>query len=411
MTRWPGSFFSAQRIYRTERSALTLGILLGVAYVTAIVVLNLHPPYVDERSHFAQESMFFHGEWRLLPELSTIPGYHALLAMIMRALGTNTLDVVRVVHALLCLFAVGGFFALRRRLWPGTENVATAQFLCLPFMATLFFIVYTDVPAIALLLWAVWAAVSGRTIVSALLLSLLILVRQHECLWALLCMAIVARPSDGWPALRNEWRTKLIAALPFAAPILIFLIFWRVNGAVAISSGAASIHPDMGFHTGNVFTGVLMIGLLLPLQVIRNFIDFVRQGFSKWWWLPIPFLAFAAFWFGFRADHPFNGALAYYLEHFMPTRLTAAIVIAMTACFIWRVRLRPAGSGPALTAVTAIFLTASWMIEPRYILGPICLWLAMREHDKTWIEYATFVIWLVLSALMIWLLIATGFNV
>jgi alpha-1,2-glucosyltransferase len=247
--------------------------------------------------------------------------------------------------------------------------------------------------------------------VSALLLSLLILVRQHECLWALLCMAMIARPTDGWTALRLEWRTKLVAALPFAVPILVFLAFWRVNGAVAISSGAASIHPDLKLHAGNVFAGVLMIGLLLPLQVIRNFGDFVRQGLSKWWLLLIPVLAFAAFWFGFRADHPFNGALAYYLEHYLPTRLTAAILIAAAACFFWRVKIRPAGSGPALAAVTAIFLTASWMIEPRYILGPVCLWLAMREHDAVWVEYATFVIWMILSALMIWLLIATGFNV
>lgn len=41
----------------------------------------------------------------------------------------------------------------RRRTWPRTQTLATAQVLVFPILVPLFFLVYTDVLALALLLW------------------------------------------------------------------------------------------------------------------------------------------------------------------------------------------------------------------------------------------------------------------
>ena len=140
---------------------LALSLVLAALYALAIVAFSVSPLLVDERFHYAQESFFYFGQWQLVPELTTIPGYHLLLAGFTHLFGTNSIAAVRAVHALLSLSAVAGFYVLRKELWPGTEALATAQFVCLPLLTPLLFIFYTDIPAVSLLIWATWAAVSG----------------------------------------------------------------------------------------------------------------------------------------------------------------------------------------------------------------------------------------------------------
>jgi alpha-1,2-glucosyltransferase len=44
-----------------------------------------------------------------------------------------------------------------------------------------------------------------------------------------------------------------------------------------------------------------------------------------------------------------------------------------------------------------LFLAASWLIEQRYAIVPLVLWLAFREHRTRQTEYATLALWLVLA--------------
>jgi alpha-1,2-glucosyltransferase len=410
MSKLNRNFYFAERFKTAGALTIVLGVALGILYVAAIVAFSSVPQLVDERSHFAQVTLFYRGDWRALPEVATLPGYGAFLAMIMRMIGENWLDVTRVVHACCCLAAVGGFFALRRRLWPGTETIATAQFLCLPLMTPFFFIIYTDVPANALLLWGMWAARGGRTIISALLFCLLILMRQHEFVWVALAAALVARPESGWSSFPAQWRARFVAVVPFAAPLLLFLVFWLWNGSVSLWH--TDIHPDFRFQTGNVFVGLLLTGVLLPLQLWKSLIDFVRRSWSRPWLVVIPLLIFAAFWFGFRSTNPINGTLATeYLRNYTPTRVAAGVIITFAVWTLWRLKIRPVGAGLPLALISTFFLAAIWLIEPRYLIVPFSLWLAMREQEEGWIELVTLAYWLALAIFMVRVAVNSGFVV
>ena len=405
-------FSFADSAKRTEPSAWILGIGLGVLYVVGILAFRFHYSVIDEYFHYAQTTLFYSGFWRAVPGLTTIPGYHAAVAMILRVVGDDHLETARLIHACLCLTAVAGFFVLRRFLWPGTETVATAQFLALPIMAPLLFVLYTDVPAVSLLLWATWAAVSGRSLISALLLCLLVVVRQHEVVWGAFLVFIAARPSAGWRELPKVWRQSLRAALPFALPAFLFFAFWRWNGHISLSPVQAVMHPDLSFHTGNVFMAMLIAGVLLPLQTLSGLRKFGSDVRHRPWLILLPILVFAAFWFAFRANNPLNGHFfTDYLRHYLPTRLAAALVIACVACTLWRIKLRPTSSGLALGFVAAVFLAASWLIELRYLIPPFALWLAMREQAEEPVEYATLALWLILAVLMVYLAMASLFFV
>jgi alpha-1,2-glucosyltransferase len=385
-----------------------LGILLGLLYVAAIAALRLKAPFTDEVDHFGQITLFRRGEFRLLPELTTIPGYHVAIAAILRVFGASSIDAARCVNAAFGLLAAAGFHALRRRAWPGTETTATAQFLVLPILVPLFFVVYTDVLALALLLWAAWASVARRTWISALLLTLLVGVRQHEIIWAGLVVPLAAWPQSGVQGLR-DWRRVLPLAIPYALPVVCFLAFWAWNGSISLSSTQAALHPDLSVHAGNLYFALLVAGLLLPLHVLDGLRGFTARLLRQPWLAALPLMLFAGFWFGFRADNPYNTAYpAYYLHNHLPMlieqrpwiRAFAAAVVAATACGLASTRLLPT-SAYWLFPTAALFLAASWLVELRYALVPLVLWLAFREQRNRSIEYATLALWLVLAVCMI----------
>ncbi|HKW44074.1 MAG TPA: hypothetical protein VJN22_00370, partial [Candidatus Eremiobacteraceae bacterium] len=169
----------------TPALTIALGIGLGVLYAVAIVVSLHGTTRGDELYHYAQIHLFRHGDFRVLDYyLTTIPGYHLAVAALLRLGGLDTLGAARAITALFGLAAAAAFHSLRSRTQPGTESLATAQFLVLPVLAPFFFLVYTDVLALALVLWATVATMRGKHVLSALAISAALLVRQSDVVWA-----------------------------------------------------------------------------------------------------------------------------------------------------------------------------------------------------------------------------------
>lgn len=386
-----------------------LGIVLGVLYVVAIVLMRGHPRMLtDEVNHYPQIALFLRGDFRVLVDyLTTIPGYHALVAALMRLFGAESLDAARLVNAVSGLVAACGFHALRRRTWPGTESVATAQMLVLPILVPLFFIVYTDVLALALVLWAAWATLRGRHGWSALLLGALVCVRQNAVVWSGFAAMLAL-----WPSWRQggfaAWRELVRIGWPYLLPLAGFLGFWVWNGSISLSAGQAAMHPDLQLHAGNVFLALFLAGVLLPLHVVTGLADFANAVRRRHWLMLLPIGLFAAVWFGFRADNPYNTALPdYYVRNAFLlavagdpfVRAAFALVVAAAACALAPTPLRPAHAA-WLYAVGAFFLAASWLVEQRYALVPLVLWLAFRQHRALLIELATLALWLLLAVLV-----------
>ncbi|TCO41979.1 hypothetical protein [Dokdonella fugitiva] len=389
--------------------AWAFGLLLGALYVAGIVALRLRAPFTDEIDHFTQITQFLRGTNRILTELTTIPGYHALVAAIMRACGADSLDAARLANAGFGLFAVAGFHALRRRAWPGTETLATAQVLVLPILVPLLFLVYTDVLALALLLWAAWASVSRRHVLAALFATALVGVRQHEVVWTGLLVLLALGDDAG--RLRSEPRRLLASLWPYAVPVAVFVAFWAWNGSISLSRTQAALHPDATLHAGNPLFALLVAGLVLPLQVLQGLVACIaalRRRRRNWLLAAVPVFVACGFWFGFHADHPYNSAYpSYYVHNHLPllieqrqlARALAALVAAAAACALATFRLRPAGAY-GLFPVGLLFLAASWLVELRYALVPLVFWLAFREHRSRAVEYATWALWLALAVCM-----------
>jgi alpha-1,2-glucosyltransferase len=401
----------------TRADAAVLGVVLGALFVAALLAMRHRGVYTDELNHYAQIELFVRGEFRVFTlYLTTIPGYHAIVAAILGITGGASLDAARLVNAAFALIAVAGFHALRRKLWPGTETLATAQLLVLPILVPLFFLVYTDVLALALLLWATFATVSARHWLAAALLVVLVSVRQNEIVWAGLLAAIAA-----WPLVRERgaraWREAFPLVVPYCVPVAAFLAFWAWNGSISLSHEQSALHPDFSLHAGNLFFALFIAGVLLPLQTIAGLRDFAVRAPGRIWLLAIPLAVFAAFWWGFRADNPYNTAFPnYYVRNGLliaigadpAVRAAVGAVVALAACGLAFTRLRP----PAaywLYPIAALSLVASWLVEQRYALVPLVLWLAFREHRGRAIEWATAALWLALAVFVFRGMIALRF--
>lgn len=365
--------------------------------------------FTDEVNHYPQIVLFLRGDFRALLDLTTIPGYHAAVAALLWLCGAGSLDAARLVNAGFGLVVAAGFHALRRQLWPGSETIATAQLLVLPILVPLFFIVYTDVFALALLVWATLATLKQRHGWSALGLLVLIGVRQHEVIWVGFLAALAA-----WPLWRERgfraWRAIAASGWPYLVPVAGFLGFWWWNGSISLSRGQAALHPDLSLHAGNLYFALFLAGILLPLHVLVGLREFAASAARRPWLMAVPVLVFAGFWWGFHVDNPYNTVSPwYYLRNGVLLavdsqpgwRAAFGGVATAAACGLACTRLRPPGAA-WLYAFAALFLAASWLIEQRYVLVPLVLWLAFREHRGRAIENATFALWLVLAVFVFW---------
>lgn len=408
---------AASSLKATRADAAILGAVLGALFVAALLAMRHRGVYTDELDHYAQIQLFLRGELRVLTlYLTTIPGYHAIVAAILRIAGGDSLDAARLVNAAFSLIAVAGFHALRRALWPGTETLATAQLLVLPILVPLFFLVYTDVLALALLAWATFATISSRHWLAAALLVVLVSVRQNEIVWAGFLCALAA-----WPLVRargvRAWREAAPLVLPYCVPVAAFLAFWAWNGSISLSRQQSALHPDVSLHAGNLFFAVFIAGLLLPFHAIAGLGDFATRVRRRPWLAVVPLVVFAAFWWGFRADNPYNTAFPnYYVRNgFLIAlgaeplvRAAAGAVVALAACGLAYTRLKPAAAY-WLYPIAAFSLAASWLVEQRYALVPLVLWLAFREHRGRAIEWATWALWLALAVFVFHGIIALRF--
>jgi alpha-1,2-glucosyltransferase len=391
----------------TPRETSILAIALGLLYAAAIAASWNTPAHSDELYHFAQIQLFRHGEWRVLDQyLTTIPGYNLAVAAVLAATGLDSLGAARMITALFGLLAAAAFHAIRRETQPGSETIATAQFLVLPVLAPFFFLVYTDVLALALVLWATYATLRARHVVSALLLSLAILVRQSDVVWAAFLVLIAT-----WPMLRSGHRREIAAsiraALPYLAPVAVFGAFWAWNGSISFSHEQAALHPAFSFHAGNVIVALVLGGLLMPLQALGAGADYRAAMARRRWLFVVPFVAFAAPLVLFSADNPYNGAQPDFFIHNglvqaiadHDLRLVAAVLAAMGLMLFW-VPLAPAAAR-WLYPISAFFLAAEWLIETRYLIVPFSLWLALRQHRNRAIEWATLALWAALAVLIV----------
>src|SRR4029453_9899297 len=188
---------------------------------------------------------------------------HALIALAAWIMGTARLPSVRLVQFEIALCTILTFFLLARRRNAAHATLKPLQFVFLPILFPLFFMIYTDVASLFFVLLTALAASAGRYPAAGGLGLASCLIRQNNVVWTALAFAQAYVRDHGWR------RPSPISKLLRYAPVLLSAAAiggWLVFNRGQVAAGDVTAHPLGTPHLGNVFFMLFVSGILfLPL--------------------------------------------------------------------------------------------------------------------------------------------------
>src|SRR3546814_18676934 len=116
----------------------------------------------DESVHIPQVQWFLQGRFEAHPLLTTIPGYHLLVVAALKALSTESVAAMRAVGAGIGVACALVFWLIRRRLGDPHASRSAALLFFLTFLFPYYYIFYTDVLPLLLVLCALLATLERR---------------------------------------------------------------------------------------------------------------------------------------------------------------------------------------------------------------------------------------------------------
>ena len=235
------------------RSISTLFLTAAVLLAAVILGLPAHP-LADESVHFPQAQMFAHGDWTIHPFLATWPTMNLLVSGSLRIFGTDSLIAARATIAFCALIGVIGFYQVACHFDPPTAAMRTGQFFLLPIVLPYCGLVYTDIPALAALLWLLYSVVKQRPGLFCAAGLLAVALRQSNMVWFVAAVAMYfyeARDRAG-----AGKTLASIAVFSAAVGLLWVIVVWNIGG-VALTSVTQASHfmklrglPNIEFAIG-----------------------------------------------------------------------------------------------------------------------------------------------------------------
>lgn len=391
-----------------KRTLLFLGLVLGSLLVLFVIFHN-GPEFVDEWGHGEQILKLAHGDFSRAPSMTTLCGYHAVSALLVKITGAQSLVALRFFSLLGGFAAVLFFYQIVTLLWPQERFWRTVQFAYFPLLFPYFFLVYTDLLCLAFVLLAVLFALRERVVASAMAVAVAVLTRQPAIFWAAIIwlwfLAPSAQTNFGWksiyPALKRTW--------PFLILIACFALFVAWNHGVAL--GAQSVQK-VTLNLTNVWFFLFTVCLLFAPDCLSGvYVVWQHCRHEKRLMLAallILLTSWVLFGLTYELSNIFNKINLDYLLHNMVlyevatqpwARLMALAVIPFGLAgwlytplsqerFRW---LLPLG----LASVVVLPY-----VEPRYYIVPLSLFLAFRRPSSRVVEagltvfYVAFSLWI-----------------
>jgi alpha-1,2-glucosyltransferase len=400
-----------------------VAVLLLASSLGAFLLLRPLGLIGDEGIHALQVRNFAFSRWELTDGLTTIPGYHLVLAVLALLTGVTTAHGLRLVSLAMSLPATAVFFMLARRVAPTGAGWATAQLHFLPILFPFLPLLYTDGFSLFLVLLCLYCAAAGWRNGAAAVGILSMLVRQNNVVW-LLFAALLSYQRDfgsqlSWVELRQFARRHAL----LLAGLGLFAAFVVINRGVAVGDRGA--HP-MRLSLGNLY-------LLLFLSFVVSLPGQLALAAPALRWcvtdkrvLAAALLLFALGYATFSNDHPYNqvgptleahifteqavltnhvpylrNILLNLVDQNPLVRLCFFAVVTCSALVLARTRWVVRGF-VWLPLFAALYLVPSWLIEQRYCFVPLALILLGRERQSTSLELANTVFSVVIAGALVW---------
>jgi alpha-1,2-glucosyltransferase len=359
--------------------------------------------YSDEVYHWPQIERFCKGDPKVDGALTTLPGYHVVSAFIGTLRDDCSRAAMRKLNGWWGLCTT--FFAFLIVSALGSRQIAsrTLSYYYLPFLFPYYFIVYTDVLALVPLLLALYLMLHRRWAVAGLVGAVSISIRQTNALVLVLLGLVALFEEDkarpfwqwAWSYLKKTWTSAL--------GLIGFLVFVYKNDGVAMGDRTAH---EAGLHFGNVaFLLALVAVSALPVNLERIWRE--RRALARAGFAVALLVLYLTYIYLFRLEHPYNTHVKFLRNNLLmwvtPNPLTKTLFflpVAIGFAALWVTPLtRPAYW--AWVPMALVMLLPESLIEQRYAILPISIWMLTRRDGSATAETLTAVtnmglaIWLV----------------
>jgi alpha-1,2-glucosyltransferase len=384
-------------------------------YLAIVLILGLirffftRVAFDDEARHLAQIDRFIHGDLRPASDLAMTPGYHAFMALVTKLLGTTSLEAMRTVNVVISAVCIGTFAMLLRQVHGRVPAQRLIQFSFFPIILPYYFLVYSDIFSLLLVLTAMLLALRRQHFFAALAAIAGVTVRQTNIVWLVLAPVLAYCMHNDFALRRAPIVGFMKTGWFYALGVFGFALFVYWNRGVAI--GEKTLNPAFSFHLGNIYFFLALYGVFFLPRIVgrrREIALFIRDHrYTGAALAPL----FALYLLGFQADdHPDNRfAPKFFLRNrilmsiaasplikivaFLPMGLAALDILATSVRKreIWLVLL-----------FTTLALVPAWLVEQRYYIIPFALLLLLRGEERPKVEMAMSLSYVALSTIFIY---------
>lgn len=398
-------------------------LLLSVPFLlTPFIYQELGPGAVraDEWSHWHQILKFTEGKYLIIQGLTTIPGYHAVMALLIKITGfvhVPQAKFLSIAMSLPSLFFV--YLICRRGSTSRTAAMQSIQYWFCPLMLPYFYVFYTDMFSATFILLGAWMFLKERFIAAAFALTVSMLVRQNNIIWLGMFYFIYLSQRGFFMEALGLFKTPRTQLLPvflglvrkaftgwaFLLGISAFIGFFIYNGSVAI--GDTISHPVSKLYTSQMFFLLFTVGVLfLPLH-IENMAKIVKMvNRYPYFWALLAF-AFIVFLFSYDTSHYYNQDNNFIRNRFlllanksmllkiviflfsMLAVLSLCVIELKEKCYYW------------IYPFSVFAVLPAYLIEQRYFIIPVILFMLCRKFQSERAEILTLAWFTVLSAFLI----------
>jgi hypothetical protein len=265
-TRWRPSDAFPPRLMNRVWYGVAVVVVLGW-----VVVYNhlRRDGLVDEPGHLAAIHHFLDGRAGWPEAMPMLPGYHFLVLSLWKLYPAFTVvTTARWITALMTLVGFAAFALAWQRVHGKPAGRAILLLALLPLTQPFTGMVYTDMVAVAFVICAVWAQVTGRRVVAVLALAGAVGIRQTNLAWAGFLI--------GWEFLRpDEQRNMLLRRISWLLGLL------AVAAGIVLAAGRLTLGSQHGnqfeLNIASIHFGALLLLVLgLPVWIAHAPAEFRR---------------------------------------------------------------------------------------------------------------------------------------
>jgi alpha-1,2-glucosyltransferase len=370
-----------------DKLPLLFWLLIAVSLVLGFnIITHLNEPIGDEGVHSYQIYKFINGSYEHFKYVTMLPVYHAANALITDFMNSTALNSLRFTNLLLSALVIPAFLALSKINYTDQAYSRTLQFVFIPFIFPLLFLIYTDLFSLTFTLAMVERTLKKKYNIAAIFAFFAVFIRQPNLIWVGYCCLLILLDMEK-PSLSKYFLSAYFRnAWPFFLVILSFALFVVWNGGVAV--GDADQH-QISFNISNFYFFLLVsFALFLPYNIAR-FSDVKKLLLTNKWLVLFLIVMFFIYMSTYEHPHKYNtkelsfyrhNLFLYYSCDIYWLRVLSYFAMAWMALSYYTASKYCINRKPLLLLlpVTLLSTVPLPLIEQRYYLMSLSLFIALR---------------------------------